>query len=115
LGSEPYEGYGLTETSPIVSTNVPGDNEIGTVGRPLPAVRVVIDRSVGVDAHGGEIIVYGPNVQLASETSTPSLELRPHEIVKRYRLDLRAMYEPAGHGRRSRSRALARFHAFSVL
>lgn len=62
LGIELYEGYGLTETSPIVSSNVPGDNKIGTVGRPLPGVRVVIDRSVGVDAQGGEIIVYGPNV-----------------------------------------------------
>jgi long-chain acyl-CoA synthetase len=62
LGIELYEGYGLTETSPIVSTNVPGDNRIGTVGRPLPGVRVEIDRSVGVDAHSGEIIVHGPNV-----------------------------------------------------
>jgi long-chain acyl-CoA synthetase len=62
LGVEFYEGYGLTETSPIVSANVPGQNKIGTVGRPLPGVRVEIDRSVGVDAQSGEIVVYGPNV-----------------------------------------------------
>jgi long-chain acyl-CoA synthetase len=62
LGVEFYEGYGLTETSPIVTANVPGHNKMGTVGRPLPGVRVEIDRSVGVDAHSGEIIVHGPNV-----------------------------------------------------
>jgi long-chain acyl-CoA synthetase len=62
LGIEFYEGYGLTETSPIVSANVPGHNKLGTVGRPLPGVRVAIDRSAGVDGRSGEIIVYGPNV-----------------------------------------------------
>ena len=43
LGIAVYEGYGLTETSPIVSANVPGHRKLGSVGRPLPGVRVVID------------------------------------------------------------------------
>jgi long-chain acyl-CoA synthetase len=62
LGIEIYEGYGLTETSPIVSANVPGHRKLGSVGRPLPGVRVAIDRVVTGDDREGEIVVYGPNV-----------------------------------------------------
>jgi long-chain acyl-CoA synthetase len=62
LGITVYEGYGLTETSPIVSVNLPGARKMGTVGRPVDGVRVVIDRSVTGDEKSGEIVVYGPNV-----------------------------------------------------
>jgi long-chain acyl-CoA synthetase len=70
LGILVYEGYGLTETSPVVSVNVPGARKMGTVGRPIPGCRVQIDPTPVVDrsADGnggrieGEIVVYGPNV-----------------------------------------------------
>jgi long-chain acyl-CoA synthetase len=62
LGIEVYEGYGLTETSPIVSANVPGHRKLGSVGRPLPGVRVVIDTTATGAGQRGEIVVYGPNV-----------------------------------------------------
>jgi long-chain acyl-CoA synthetase len=62
LGITVYEGYGLTETSPIVACNVPGHRKLGSVGRPIPGVRVVIDTQVTGDPKNGEIIVYGPNV-----------------------------------------------------
>jgi long-chain acyl-CoA synthetase len=62
LGITVYEGYGLTETSPIVSTNVPGYRKLGSVGRPIPGVRVVIDKAATGDPKNGEIVVYGPNV-----------------------------------------------------
>ncbi len=68
IGVDVYEGYGLTETSPVVSANCPGQARAGSVGRPLPGVRVEIDRQVvgerGAedDPRVGEIVVFGPNV-----------------------------------------------------
>lgn len=64
LGITVYEGYGLTETSPIVAVNYPAHHKSGSVGQPIPDVRVSIDLSVSPDGKSGEIIVYGPNVML---------------------------------------------------
>jgi long-chain acyl-CoA synthetase len=50
-----YEGYGLSETSPVISVNVPGAVKLGTVGKPLPRVTVMI-------AADGEILSKGPNI-----------------------------------------------------
>jgi len=69
MGLPIYEGYGLTETSPVVSTNPPEAPKVGTIGPPLPGVDVRIDESVVPeaefsDARGqtGELLVAGPNV-----------------------------------------------------
>ena len=64
VGLPVYEGYGLTETSPVISTNYPGCRRIGTVGPVLPGVRVVIDTGVTGDEREGEIVAYGPNVMV---------------------------------------------------
>jgi long-chain acyl-CoA synthetase len=45
LGIVIYEGYGLTETSPIATCNFPGARKIGSVGRPVPGVTIDIDRA----------------------------------------------------------------------
>lgn len=55
IGVPVFQGYGLTETSPTISTNRYGHSKIGTVGQPLPSVMVKI-------AENGEILATGPNV-----------------------------------------------------
>jgi long-chain acyl-CoA synthetase len=55
IGMPVYQGYGLTETSPVVSANTPKANKVGTVGRPVADVQVHI-------ADDGEILVRGPCV-----------------------------------------------------
>ena len=62
LGITVYEGYGLTETSPIATANWPGARKIGSVGKPIPGVRIVIDHSATGDDKIGEVVVHGPNV-----------------------------------------------------
>ncbi|MEI9950741.1 MAG: long-chain fatty acid--CoA ligase [Pseudomonadota bacterium] len=62
LGIAVYEGYGMTEASPVVSANCPDAIRIGTVGKALPRVRIEIDRAATGDQKNGEIIVYGDNV-----------------------------------------------------
>ncbi len=55
LGFNMLEGYGLTETIAVTSVNLPGQNKLGTVGRPFPGVEVKI-------ADDGEILMRGRNI-----------------------------------------------------
>ncbi len=55
VGITILEGYGLTETTAPAAVNMPRDNRIGTVGRPIPGSTIRI-------ADDGEIMVKGPNV-----------------------------------------------------
>jgi long-chain acyl-CoA synthetase len=55
LGRLVGTGYGLTETSPLLTLDKPGQARIGSVGRPLPGVEVRIDK-------GDEIVARGPSV-----------------------------------------------------
>jgi len=61
LGFNLYEGYGMTESSPVLTVTRPGDKVIpGSVGRPLPGIDV---RIANPDQNGvGEVIAKGPNV-----------------------------------------------------
>ena len=75
FGVRPYEGYGATELSPVVSTNVPPQRiadgfhpcfKEGTVGRPLPGISAkVVDLQSGGDLgpdQSGMLMVKGPSV-----------------------------------------------------
>lgn len=55
LGMPIYQGYGLTETSPTITTNTPKFNKIGSVGKALPSVTIKLSDQC-------EILAYGPNV-----------------------------------------------------
>ena len=64
VGITTYDGYGLSETSPVITSNSPRQgNKFGTVGKPVRDMHVVIDKSrVEKDSKDGEIVVYGPHV-----------------------------------------------------
>jgi long-chain acyl-CoA synthetase len=55
IGIRIHEGYGLTETSPVIAVNNPAAHKLGSVGRPLPNVEVRI-------AEDSEILVRGASV-----------------------------------------------------
>jgi long-chain acyl-CoA synthetase len=63
LGITVYEGYGLSETSPVAAANCPGGRKIGSVGRPVPGCRIEIIPVEHIQEPGmGEIVIYGDNV-----------------------------------------------------
>ncbi|MBF0442226.1 MAG: AMP-binding protein [Oligoflexales bacterium] len=63
VGIPVHVGYGLTETSPVLTQNTPSVWRIGSVGKPIFGVTIKLDKTIeGVDEGEGEIIAYGPNV-----------------------------------------------------
>ena len=61
LGFRVLQGYGLTETSPVISVNTFDANKFGSVGKPLDGVEVMIFKDTGTDTEG-EILTRGPHV-----------------------------------------------------
>jgi len=62
-GVRVLEGYGATETSPVISINTLMHNRTGSVGRLLPGLQHRVEQVPGIEA-GGQLFVKGPNVML---------------------------------------------------
>ncbi|MBZ9823050.1 AMP-binding protein [Mesorhizobium sp. CA4] len=69
------EGFGLTEAAPVVAVNTAIHNRDGTVGRPLPAIRVKLEPVEGI-AEGGRLWLDGPNMMMGYMTADRPGELQ---------------------------------------
>lgn len=75
FGVRLLEGYGATETAPVLSVNMPMNYKRGSVGRLLPDIEYKLEKIVGIE-DGGKLIVKGPNIMLGYLT-----EAKPGKIV----------------------------------
>ena len=78
FGLRLFEGYGVTETAPVLTLNTPMFNRFGRVGRLLPGVEARLEQVAG-DFEGGRLHMRGPNVTLSYlKTGNPGvIEARP--------------------------------------
>ena len=60
-GTEILEGYGVTETAPVLACNLPDSNRYGSVGRLLPGIEARLETVPGL-SEGKRLFVRGPNV-----------------------------------------------------
>ena len=63
FGIRIYEGYGVTESSPVISVNTSMHYRRGSVGKPVPMVECQLTPVEGID-QGGRLFVKGPNIML---------------------------------------------------
>ncbi len=79
---EILEGYGATETSPVVSVNVPGANKPGSIGKPLPGVQVkILDRETDEELPAneeGKIFVKGDLISVGYLGDIEETSIRMH-------------------------------------
>ncbi|TPI69020.1 AMP-binding protein [Mesorhizobium sp. B3-1-3] len=69
------EGFGLTEAAPVVAVNTAIHGRDGTVGRPLPAIRMKLEPVEGI-AEGGRLWLDGPNMMMGYMTADRPGELQ---------------------------------------
>lgn len=102
MGVTLLEGYGLSETGPLVAANGVGGKAScarGTVGHALPGVRIAIDRTHwdGAQSAGeGELVVFGPNV-MSGYWRDPSSTRAAFSPEGGFRTGDTAVWTPSGH------------------
>ena len=69
------EGYGATETSPVLSTNTIIESREGSVGRFFPGIDYKLEKVDGVD-EGGKLLVKGPNIMKGYLNPEPNSEFQ---------------------------------------
>ena len=73
FGVRVLEGYGATETSPVLALNTAIYGRVGTAGRLLPGIQYRLDSVEGIEI-GGRLVINGPNVMLGYlRTTTPGV------------------------------------------
>ncbi|RWM18171.1 MAG: 2-acyl-glycerophospho-ethanolamine acyltransferase [Mesorhizobium sp.] len=72
------EGFGLTEAAPVVAVNTSIHGRDGTVGRPLPAIRMKLEPVEGI-TEGGRLWLDGPNMMMGYMNAERPGELQPLE------------------------------------
>jgi acyl-[acyl-carrier-protein]-phospholipid O-acyltransferase/long-chain-fatty-acid--[acyl-carrier-protein] ligase len=78
FGLRILEGYGSTETSPVMAINTPMHYRAGTVGRFLPGIEYRLEPVEGV-AEGGRLFIHGPNVMAGYLKADKPGEIQPPE------------------------------------
>lgn len=78
FGVRIFEGYGATETSPVIAVNAPMHQKDGTVGQFLPGIETRLEPVPGVE-EGGRLFVHGDNVMLGYYKSDAPGVLQPPE------------------------------------